>query len=121
MGKESSTAVANAPARSTVSQMGQVVIPANVRKSAGIRAGSDVVFTPLADGRVVMRVKSGTLADLRGVVKTKRHATDAQIRNGKRGTLVRSAKTDPLRGAKPGSVLTTKARDKLVPATNSKK
>ena len=92
MGKQSPTATARVSNRATVSATGQVVIPADVRKTAGIKGGSDVVFTPLPDGRVVMRVKSGTLADLKGIAKTKVRATDAQIRGGKPGSVVRSAK-----------------------------
>lgn len=92
MRKESSTAAFGAAKGATVSPTGQVTIPASVRNAAGIKGGSNVVFTPLPDGRVVMRTKSGTLADLRGIVKTTRHATDAQIRNLKPGTVVRPPK-----------------------------
>lgn len=64
-----------------VSNRGQVVIPAAIRSAVGITGGTNVVFTSLPDGRVLMRAKSGTLADLKGIVKTNRHATDAEIRN----------------------------------------
>ena len=52
----------------TVSSRNQVTIPADVRRAAGIKAGSGVTFTTLKDGRVIMRQKSGDLRDLRGVL-----------------------------------------------------
>ena len=63
---------------SKVSSKGQVTIPASVRNSVGIRSGQDVTFTPLGNGKIIVRTKSGTLADVRGIVKTKRERADRQ-------------------------------------------
>jgi AbrB family looped-hinge helix DNA binding protein len=90
-------AASNIATRSTVSGRGQVTIPADVRNAAGIMPGSVVVFSRLPDGRIILRVKSGTLADLKGIVKTDRHATDAQIRDLREGTLVKPRKAPAAR------------------------
>jgi hypothetical protein len=54
---------------------------------------------------------------LKGVVRTKVHATDAQIRSGKPGTLVRNAKSGQFVGTKAGGKPTTKTSDKAPPKT----
>ena len=67
---------------SKVSSKGQVTIPASVRNSVGIRSGQDVTFTPLGNGKIIVRIKSGTLADVRGIVKTKRSVPTGKMRVG---------------------------------------
>ena len=72
----------NTAVRSKVSSKGQVTIPADVRLAAGIKPGTDVVFTTLSDGRVVLRAKTASAIDLKRIAKsTTIRATDAQIRN----------------------------------------
>jgi antitoxin PrlF len=56
-------------AHSTLTSKGQVTIPAELRKSLGLEAGTRVVFHAMADGTVVMRVKNKTLLDARGMLK----------------------------------------------------
>lgn len=65
-----------------VSSKGQITIPAGVRDSAGIGPGQDVTFTALGNGKIIVRRKSGTLADLRGIVKTKRRVPTDELRVG---------------------------------------
>jgi AbrB family looped-hinge helix DNA binding protein len=65
-----------------ISSKGQVTIPASVRNSVGIQSGQDVTFTPLGNGKIIVRAKSGTLADMRGIVKTKRRVPTDKMRVG---------------------------------------
>lgn len=55
----------------TVSSKNQVTLSHDVRSVAGIQAGSNVIVTPLGDGRIMIREKGGKIVDLRGAaVKT---------------------------------------------------
>jgi AbrB family looped-hinge helix DNA binding protein len=51
---------------------GQITIPAEIRKSMGLKAGERVVFTRLHDGTTVMRAKTRSILDLKGLLKTAR-------------------------------------------------
>ncbi len=55
----------------TVTSKGQITIPAEVRKALGLSTGERVVFTLLADGTTVLRAKTRSLADLKGLLKSK--------------------------------------------------
>ncbi|MDX1569451.1 MAG: type II toxin-antitoxin system PrlF family antitoxin [Xanthomonadales bacterium] len=52
-----------------VTSKGQITIPAEVRKAMGLKARDRVVFTVLHDGTTVMRAKTGSIKDLKGVLK----------------------------------------------------
>jgi antitoxin PrlF len=56
----------------TMTSKGQVTIPADIRKSMGLNAGERVVFTRLDDGTTVMRAKTRSILDLKGMLKTTR-------------------------------------------------
>ena len=62
-----------------------VAVPGSVRKASGMKEGDAVVFTVTPDGRTIMRPKTGSLRDLRGVTSTKIHATDKAIRDSRTG------------------------------------
>src|SRR3546814_5637701 len=49
---------------------GQVTIPADIRKALGLVAGERVVFTQLDDGSTIMRAKTRSMADLKGLMKS---------------------------------------------------
>lgn len=53
----------------TITSKGQVTIPADIRKALGLSAGERVVFTRLDDGTTVMRAKTRSLNDLKGLLK----------------------------------------------------
>lgn len=53
----------------TVTSKGQVTIPADIRKALGLSAGERVVFTRLDDGTTVMRAKSRSILELKGMLK----------------------------------------------------
>lgn len=53
----------------TVTTKGQVTIPAEIRKALAIEAGAKVVFTQLDDGTTVMRAKTRSIMDLKGMLK----------------------------------------------------
>lgn len=53
-------------AHSTLTSKGQVTIPAELRKSLGLEAGTRVAFHQLPNGTVIMRIKNKSLLDLRG-------------------------------------------------------
>jgi AbrB family looped-hinge helix DNA binding protein len=54
---------------STVTSKGQVTIPADIRRSLGLNAQDRLSFTPMPDGTVVLRAKTRSVMDLRGVLK----------------------------------------------------
>lgn len=58
----------------TMTSKGQITIPAEVRKAMGLNAGERVVFTQLDDGTTVMRAKTRSILDLRGMLKPARSA-----------------------------------------------
>lgn len=52
--------------------VGQVTILANIRKAMGLEAQDRVVFTPLLDGTVVMRAKTRSAQELKGMLERPR-------------------------------------------------
>ncbi len=64
-----------------VTSKGQVTLPVELRDRLGIEPGDRVVFVEQADGSYALRVRSGTLADLRGILRGKaRPPSDKEIR-----------------------------------------
>jgi len=59
----------SAAAAATVTSKGQITIPAEVRKLMGLEPGTQVVFTQLDNGTTVMRAKTRSLADIKGLLK----------------------------------------------------
>lgn len=57
------------PSEATVTSKGQITIPAEVRKAMGLAPGERVVFSLLYDGTTVMRAKTRSLRDLKGLLK----------------------------------------------------
>ena len=53
----------------TITSKGQITIPADIRKSMRLQAGERVVFTQLEDGTTVMRAKTRSILDLKGLLK----------------------------------------------------
>jgi antitoxin PrlF len=56
----------------TITSKGQVTIPADIRKALGLSAGERVVFTRLDDGTTVMRAKTRSILELKGMLKPAR-------------------------------------------------
>lgn len=52
----------------TLTSKGQVTIPADIRRSLGLLAQDRISFTPMPDGTVVLRAKTKSLRDLRGML-----------------------------------------------------
>jgi AbrB family looped-hinge helix DNA binding protein len=52
----------------TVTSKGRITIPADIRKSMGLVSGALVVFTRLDDGTTVMRAKTRSILELRGLL-----------------------------------------------------
>ncbi len=74
--------------RNTLTGKFMVDMPRNVSEQAGLKEGDSLIITTTQDGRVIMRAKSGTLRDLRGVTATRIKADDQAIRNARSGTFV---------------------------------
>ena len=53
----------------TITSKGQVTLPAELRKAMGLSAGDRVVFTTLDDGTTVMRAKTRSMLELKGLLK----------------------------------------------------
>lgn len=58
-------------AEAAVTSKGQITIPADVRKAMGLKAQDRVVFTVLHDGTTVMRAKTKSIKDMKGMLKHK--------------------------------------------------
>ncbi len=64
---------------STITSKGQITIPADIRKAMGLEPQDRVVFTPLLDGTVVMRAKTRSVAQLKGLLKRPKGAAKVSI------------------------------------------
>lgn len=53
----------------TITSKGQVTIPADIRRSLGLHAGVRLTFTPMPDGTVLLRAKTRSILDLKGILK----------------------------------------------------
>jgi antitoxin PrlF len=53
----------------TITSKGQITIPADIRKAMGVTSGERVVFTQLGDGTTVMRAKTRSILELKGLLK----------------------------------------------------
>ncbi len=53
----------------TLTSKGQITIPANIRKALRLSTGERVVFTQLDDGTVIMRAKTRSILDLKGLLQ----------------------------------------------------
>lgn len=65
----------------TVTSKGQITIPADIRKALGLSAGERVVFTRFSDGTTVMRAKTRSILDLKGMLGPKRGKRRVAIRD----------------------------------------
>ena len=65
-----------------------VDVPRNVREKTGLKEGDSLIITTTQDGRIIMRPKSGSLRDLRGVSATRIKANDQAIRDARSGKFV---------------------------------
>ena len=61
-----------------VTSKGQVTLPIVLRNRLGIEPGDRVVFVEQADGSFALRVRSGTFADLRGLLRSKARAASGK-------------------------------------------
>lgn len=71
----------------TITSKGQVTLPAELRKAMGLSAGERVVFTMLDDGTTVMRAKTRSMLELKGLLKAtakKRKVSVADMNIGRR-------------------------------------
>ncbi len=69
----------------TITSKGQITIPADVRKAMGLSSGERVVFTRLDDGSTVMRAKTRSVLELKGLLKPARGARKLAIADMKIG------------------------------------
>ncbi len=53
----------------TLTSKGQVTIPVEVRRALGLNAQDKLTFTPMPDGTVVLRAKTKSILDLKGLLK----------------------------------------------------
>lgn len=53
----------------TVTSKGQITIPADIRKALGLTTGERVIFTQFDDGTTVMRAKTRSILELKGLLK----------------------------------------------------
>lgn len=51
-----------------VTSKGQITLPATVRRRLNVGPGDHVVFVEDAEGKIVMKARTGTLGDMRGIL-----------------------------------------------------
>lgn len=56
-------------ATAAVTSKGQITIPIEVRKKLGLKPGDRVLFEESESGEIVLKPKTGSIMDLRGVFK----------------------------------------------------
>ena len=56
-------------AEATITSKGQVTIPADIRRNQGLHAGVRLSFTPMPDGSILLRAKTRSILDLKGIFK----------------------------------------------------
>lgn len=54
----------------TLTSKGQITIPSDIRKSMALNPKDRLTFTPMPDGTVVMRAKTKSIKDLKGMLKS---------------------------------------------------
>ena len=54
---------------STIRAKGQTTVPADIRQAIGCASGTRLVWHVLSDGRLFVRVKNKTAADIRSILK----------------------------------------------------
>ena len=79
-----------------VTAKGQITLPSRLRKRLNVGPGDHVVFLEERDGRIVVRARSGTLADMRGMLKGKVAASSQE----QLGSWIEEARSRSLR--RPG-------------------
>jgi antitoxin PrlF len=82
-----------------VTSKGQVTLPVELRDRLGIAPGDRVAFVEQADGTFALRVRSGTLASLRGILADKVRAAPSDERMR---AWVEEARSRALSAEKPG-------------------
>ena len=55
---------------STIRAKGQTTVPADIRQAIGCAPGTRLVWHVLSDGRLFVRVKNKTAADVKGILKS---------------------------------------------------
>ena len=63
----------------TMTSKGQITIPAEVRKALGLEAGERVVFTHLDDGTTVMRAKTRSIHEIKGLLKSAKGKREVSV------------------------------------------
>ena len=69
-------------AEAKLTSKGQITLPQPVRHKLGVGPGDKVVFVEGSDGKIVVRGKSETLADLRGMLRHKAALPPADVVSG---------------------------------------
>jgi antitoxin PrlF len=58
-------------AEAKITSKGQITLPSRVRQRLNVGPGDSVMFIEDNDGKIVVRSKSGTLSDMRGMLHRK--------------------------------------------------
>jgi antitoxin PrlF len=56
-------------AEAAVTSKGQITIPADIRRAMGLKTKDRVIFTVMPDGTTVMRAKTKSIEQLKGIFK----------------------------------------------------
>lgn len=59
------------PTEAKITSKGQITLPSRVRERLKVGPGDKVVFVERGDGEVTVRSRSGTLADMKGILRGK--------------------------------------------------
>jgi antitoxin PrlF len=62
-----------------ITSKGQITLPSHVRRRLKVGPGDSVKFVEGRDGRIVVRSKMGTLADMKGLLRDKAKSPPAGV------------------------------------------
>lgn len=70
-------------AEAAITSKGQITIPVDIRRAMGLKAKDRVVFTIMPDGTTVMRAKTKSIGELKGMLKnpTKKRISLSSMRH----------------------------------------
>lgn len=87
-------------AEAKITSKGQITLPSRVRDRLNVGPGDRVVFVEEQNGKIVVRSKSGTLGDMRGMLGRKAKPSSVTIERWVNEARSRNWPTNPKRRRK---------------------
>ena len=66
-------------ASAKITSKGQITLPSELRRELGVKPGDRVDFTRNKDGKLEMTARTGSIMDIRGIIKTDIVLSDKEL------------------------------------------